>query len=943
MKDTNVIVIGGGIAGCLAAKAASKSGMNVTLIESRSFLGYETNATNKTWIKNGRTEYELPILIGSSKKYLMRQMLDNHVVPLLTSQVAAIAVRDRKTTGVLIANKFGIQYLSGNLIIDTTSDSRAYRLLNSGCNYQSEKVNAHYSFEMNNIEYYFEDAYKCHGLGIVDDCIHIHSSPFENRVSVEFGLEVTIDQTQRNNFTIINNKAKMKAYELVCWLEENNKCFKEATLSALASEAFVENPVPKNEFDYENIYSIPSSLSYNYSTQDLEEMSMDITKQVEKIVEQMDCTALETESFISGKTKLLMKDCKLSDFDDNKMKVKLKSVEFDFEKIAEIIKTQAIVCGAGTAGSMAIRGLLENNINTAVIEANSEFGGTSVVGNVAGYWHGYRKGLNELVDSEVQKIADKVEDFYTARIIYNQAMLSEKICNCYSGTMICGTILSQNTVKGVVAADENGLFAVKALVTIDCTGDADLVYLAKLPYSFGDQNDGLTQSYSQWGIDHQTSKSFFNAKYLADFDVLYNDKYSELLRGIYLAHGNNSDINFSEMLTVRESRRMLGEYTLKFTDIYNNVIFDDCVAITSTPFDTHGVASSIFSPMGFTVFNHDEVTARIPYRCYIPKNIDGMLVGAKAFSATRDAASMCRMNADLRNAAYALANAASIAINDHVSIKKIDIKKLQDRLRCAGLLPDIAFRADETASLKDIAQQIIDGRDDAVFKAMLINDEQIVNFLKPQLDKNAKVNKHVAKVLAWFGDGKALDSISDNLLEIISPKYTTDAATPAAKSCQYILANQYISLLYKSSNKKYSGTLAQAASIVRSGGKIAHASTAYHKSRIDCWRIPHYEQILILAKAITRLPHPDAITPLEKLLSCEEIGGYVTPIDSTNVKPFFSSYLELHVACALARCGSKVGTELLTRYIGDDRYMLSQYAQLALDKLNDEDFGGFVL
>ncbi len=51
VEASNVLIVGGGFAGCLMALACAEEGLSVTIIERRSYPGREVTAKLRPWIK----------------------------------------------------------------------------------------------------------------------------------------------------------------------------------------------------------------------------------------------------------------------------------------------------------------------------------------------------------------------------------------------------------------------------------------------------------------------------------------------------------------------------------------------------------------------------------------------------------------------------------------------------------------------------------------------------------------------------------------------------------------------------------------------------------------------------------------------------------------------------------------------------------------------------
>jgi ribulose 1,5-bisphosphate synthetase/thiazole synthase len=82
---------------------------------------------------------------------------------------------------------------------------------------------------------------------------------------------------------------------------------------------------------------------------------------------------------------------------------------------------------------------------------------------------------------------------------------------------------------------------------------------------------------------------------------------------------------------VRETRRILGEYTLGEADILAGVRFPDSIALGAGPLDIHEAGGT-----GISLHVPDQ-PFEIPMRCLIPQNRNGLLVTGRAISATRSA------------------------------------------------------------------------------------------------------------------------------------------------------------------------------------------------------------------------------------------------------------------------------------------------------------------
>ena len=133
---------------------------------------------------------------------------------------------------------------------------------------------------------------------------------------------------------------------------------------------------------------------------------------------------------------------------------------------------------------------------------------------------------------------------------------------------------------------------------------------------------------------------------------------------------------------IRESRKVVGEYTITKEDLISLRRFDDAIATANYAIDIHNPEGT-----GTECRFFDEGTwYQIPYRCLIPKSMKNMLVVGKCISATHEAHSSYRIMPYCAELGQAAGAAISIAKSDNVpDVRNIDIKKLQEILRREGI------------------------------------------------------------------------------------------------------------------------------------------------------------------------------------------------------------------------------------------------------------------
>ncbi len=128
-------------------------------------------------------------------------------------------------------------------------------------------------------------------------------------------------------------------------------------------------------------------------------------------------------------------------------------------------------------------------------------------------------------------------------------------------------------------------------------------------------------------------------------------------------------------IQLRETRRIVGEYTLKAEDIYEGTIFDDSVGLGCYYIDVHSSKDKL---------NACKLTDKaygLPYRALLPGDVDGLLVAGRCISGTKEAAGSFRVMATCMAIGQAAGTAAALAVDTGVDPRYLNVKQLQETLR----------------------------------------------------------------------------------------------------------------------------------------------------------------------------------------------------------------------------------------------------------------------
>ena len=159
-------------------------------------------------------------------------------------------------------------------------------------------------------------------------------------------------------------------------------------------------------------------------------------------------------------------------------------------------------------------------------------------------------------------------------------------------------------------------------------------------------------------------------------------EYHRFLRDRVPGYEQSVLLNFSTYLGVRESRRILGDYWLTREDVLNVHKFEDDIAMCGAPIEEHHAGSDTrweYLPEG--------AAYDIPYRCLLPKGVEGLLLAGRCLSASHDAHASVRSMGQCMAMGQAAGLAAAQAASSGNSPRAIDVRQLQtDLLRLGAIL-----------------------------------------------------------------------------------------------------------------------------------------------------------------------------------------------------------------------------------------------------------------
>lgn len=364
-----------------------------------------------------------------------------------------------------------------------------------------------------------------------------------------------------------------------------------------------------------------------------------------------------------------------------------------FEKAVDVL-----VCGLGTAGSLAALFCAENGLSVLGIESFTCVGGTHTAGGIGGHYFGCPGGRYEQLDQEVAEFAQR----YTCttpesrKILAEQALIRQGVDILYE-TTVCGVYSEGNTVIGLRILTEGTIVNCKAKIVMDCTAEACVAAMAGCETEMGRETDGQMQPYSLVSMVVNDEKYRYTN---IDFGRVDQWNPRALSEAILFSRSHPMEegcfgtrVAQMPLLGIREGRRILAEETLCLEDLFAEKQTQTPMFYSYADLDKHGwdiafdgeILGDWAIGANLGAYN---VTIAVPYQAILPKDFDALLVPCRALGVDRDISSCVRMNPDMKKVAEAAAQWATLAIKQNRKLRQVPYAQLRERLMQSGCLKE---------------------------------------------------------------------------------------------------------------------------------------------------------------------------------------------------------------------------------------------------------------
>ena len=593
-----------------------------------------------------------------------------------------------------------------------------------------------------------------------------------------------------------------------------------------------------------------------------------------------------------------------------------------------------VVVGGGTGGAPAGIAAARQGASTLVVEYLHGLGGVGTMGLIGKYYHGHREGFTKEIDRGLAELGGEAEGGSGRGQAWNSQIkiewyrreLRKAGADIWYGTLGCGAFVDGNQVKGVVVATPQGRGVVLAKAVIDATGSAAIAAAAGAQpiYITGEHIAVQGTGLPPWDLGARYTNTDY--AFIDDLDVV--DAWHSFLAS-RKKFGDAYDLG--QLIDSRERRQVVGDFFLSPMDVYLRRTFGDTVVQANSNFDSHGF--TIHPMFMLRPPDRESLPCHVPYRCLLPKGLEGILVTGLAVSAHRDVMPVIRMQPDVQNQGYAVGVAAAMAVSSGTNLRDIDIRELQRHLVEKGNMPaEVLGQQDSFPLPQERIEQAV--------KTVLNEFQGIeVIFAQPQ-EALPLLREGYASA-----DSEQAKLTCAHILGIMGDPTGADALAKAVKARQWDEGWKYTGM------GQYGPSMSVLDSLIIALGRTRRKDAiepilAKVRQLGPEHAMSHHRAVAI---ALETLADSVAAKPLAELLDKSGMTSHAytdinvatrsIPRSSTDTSTRECSLRELILARALYRCGDYegLGAKILGEYARDLRGHYARHARAILEQANAVD------
>lgn len=425
------------------------------------------------------------------------------------------------------------------------------------------------------------------------------------------------------------------------------------------------------------------------------------------------------------------------------------------KNIPVVGRYDVVVCGGGPAGFIAAIAAARKGASVALVEQYGFLGGmatTSYVAPLSVFTYKGRKviggipwefieRLEELGGGLIEKPLGNVAFDPELYKLLCQRMVLEAGVKLYLHSYLSGCVCGDGRISQVIIENKSGSQALEADVFIDCTGDADLAYMAGVPMQ--DKSGRPLQPMSSYfilnGVDTDSpmvreamhhnkqgencyclpmrkkmlelqeeldipdfggpwycttlhdgcvavnvtrvSADACDAEQLSAAECSLREdcfRMAGIFRKLFPEFRNCYVASVAVNGGVRETRNIKGMHVISAQEYLNAFHYEDSISRGAHPIDIH---ASKGASQSVTFL---EEPAYVPYRALIAEGFPNLLVAGRCLSADRVAFASLRVQASCMGSGQAAGVAAALASASGVAVQDVDVPVLVAELKNMG-------------------------------------------------------------------------------------------------------------------------------------------------------------------------------------------------------------------------------------------------------------------
>lgn len=428
------------------------------------------------------------------------------------------------------------------------------------------------------------------------------------------------------------------------------------------------------------------------------------------------------------------------------------------------------VLGGGTSGAPAGIAAAQGHARCLVLEAAPGLGGVGTQGMIGSYFAGNRVGFTKRVNHGVANMGPNgiPPEKGIWNIEWKAAWYLQELrhanASVWFGSRGAGVRMRDGKVCGFAVTTPWGPGFVDATVSIDASGSAVLAAAANAPVSTIGSDHVAVQGSGLGPREMSVSHCNTDWTFVDDGDPV------DLTRAFVAARQKwRGEFDVSQIVDMRERRRIYAEYDVDILDILAERVFPDTIAFTYAPYETHGfTVHPLF--MALPPPPKDKfLTGAIPMRSLIPRGVEGLLVVGIGLGAHRDALPVIRMQADVQNIGWAAGLCAlRAAMKTGGEVRMVPVSDIQHQLLNEGNLVEDRLRKPDVFPVSDseLDRAIAGGLEDHRSLAIIFSSParacpRLLARFRSASDPSVK--ERLAVVLGLLGD----DAVAAFLAELV--------------------------------------------------------------------------------------------------------------------------------------------------------------------------------